>query len=51
VEKVSFTIAAVILFAQARLPMQLLLAGLIDGMWGILFLVALRLTPARHAAA
>ena len=51
VEKISFTIAAVILFAQARLTMQLLLAGIIDGVWGILFLVAMRLTPDRHAAA
>lgn len=39
-EKFSFAIAAMTLFLQNRLPMQLLAAGLIDLAWGVLFFIA-----------
>jgi hypothetical protein len=45
-EKATFAVAAVVLFAQHRVSGMLLAFGLIDGMLGVLFLYAfLRLRP------
>jgi hypothetical protein len=42
VEKFSFGIAAIVLFAQQRLPGMILAAGMVDLILGVLFLVAWR---------
>lgn len=40
VEKFPFSIAIVILYSQTRIGWQLLAAGLIDGLLGVLFLIS-----------
>ncbi|MEO8036482.1 MAG: hypothetical protein ABI837_18740, partial [Acidobacteriota bacterium] len=45
-EKVAFGGAAVVLFAQGRLAMPILIAGLIDFVFAVLFFVSLRSLPA-----
>ena len=39
-EKASFVIAAAVLFAQERIPVQLFAAGMVDLTWGVLFAAA-----------
>jgi hypothetical protein len=41
-EKFSFGIAAIVLFCQHRLPDMMLAAGIVDLVWGVLFVVAWR---------
>jgi hypothetical protein len=43
-EKATFGIAAVVLFVQQRIPDMLLSFGIIDLVWGLLFLAAFRQT-------
>ncbi|HKO57099.1 MAG TPA: hypothetical protein VJ276_14575 [Thermoanaerobaculia bacterium] len=43
-EKLGFGVAAVVLYAQGRLAVTMLAAGLIDLLFAALFVVALRLT-------
>jgi hypothetical protein len=43
-EKVSFGVAAIVLYAQGRLVPAMLLAGILDLAWAALFLVAYRRT-------
>ena len=50
-EKLSFGLAAVVLFALQRLSPEMLVAGSIDLLLGALFLVAWRRTPAMAVAA
>ena len=40
VEKLSFLIAVIVLYLQARTGGQILVASLIDGFWGILFAIS-----------
>jgi hypothetical protein len=51
-EKASFGIAAVVLFALGRIPATLLAFGAVDLLWGVLFLMAFvkvgRESPAAH---
>jgi hypothetical protein len=47
-EKVSFGVAAIVLFAQQRIPALLLVFGIIDLVWALLFLVAYRQALARE---
>lgn len=44
VEKFSFFTAAIVLFAQQRLPLPVLVSGLVDGLLGVGFLLAWRKT-------
>jgi|SRR6516165_6098720 hypothetical protein len=46
-EKASFVIAAAVLFAQERIPVQLFAAGMVDLAWGVLFAVAYGRTRGR----
>jgi hypothetical protein len=46
-EKFSFGIAAVALYFQQRVPDAMLAAGIIDLMWGVLFIIAWRLLRAK----
>jgi hypothetical protein len=43
-EKVSFGVAAIVLYAEGRLAPAMLLAGILDLAWAALFLVAYRRT-------
>lgn len=45
IEKTSFGIASIALFAQGRLPLPVLGAGILDFIFAALFFVALRSTP------
>jgi len=49
-EKATFGLAAVALFAWDRVPLPLLVFGLIDLAWGVLFLVAWRRVGLQSAA-
>jgi hypothetical protein len=49
-EKASFVIAAAVLFAQERIPVQLFAAGMVDLTWGVLFAVAYWRTGGPKAA-
>lgn len=51
VEKFSFLLVAVLLFAQGRLAAPILLGGLIDGLLGVLFLLSWRACGAARAGA
>jgi hypothetical protein len=44
-EKAAFGIPVLVLFAQQRIPGVLVVFGLIDLLWGLLFLAAFQLTP------
>jgi hypothetical protein len=44
-EKLSYGVAAPMLFANGRVPAMVLVAGLIDLAWAVLFAVALGKTP------
>ena len=46
-EKATFGIAAVALLVQQRIPNMLLIFGIIDLVWGLLFLAAFRQAPAK----
>ena len=46
-EKATFGIAAPVLYAQQRVPGAVLAFGIIDLVWGSLFVVAFRRTPGR----
>jgi len=47
-EKFSFTGAGVVLYLQGRAPALVLGFSLLDGLLGVLFLVAWKLTPSRR---
>ena len=40
IEKFPFLIAVLVLYMQSRVGWQMLAAGLIDGFWGVMFLVS-----------
>jgi hypothetical protein len=44
-EKASFTVAVVMLYAQQRVAAQMLALGLVDATWGVLFAVSYVVTP------
>ncbi|HEX8150566.1 MAG TPA: hypothetical protein VF591_25505 [Pyrinomonadaceae bacterium] len=46
-EKFSFVVAVFVLYAQGRVPTLVLVFSLVDLLFGVLFLVAYRKTPAR----
>jgi hypothetical protein len=50
VEKASFGLAAIALYLQQRLPGQMLAFGLIDLVWGVLFVAAWWLVGKNHTA-
>lgn len=47
VEKASFGLPAILLYLKGRLSGQMLAAGLLDLILGVLFIIAYRRTPAR----
>jgi hypothetical protein len=47
IEKLAFLVPAVVLYAQGQLAADLFVAGLIDGVWMILFAVAWRSSRSR----
>jgi hypothetical protein len=48
VEKATFCLATLVLFAQQRLSTSMLFAGCVDGTLGVLFALAWRRTPATY---